>query len=889
MLPCLLLLAGCSGGSDRVSFNDEIKPLINKHCIACHGGVKRNGGFSLLFRGDALDTTESGKPAIIPGDAEHSEVMRRLLSHDPEERMPYREEPLKPEQVELIRRWIDEGAEWGTHWAYVPPVLPPAPGQQAGLFTNTEAGPDIDAFIRQGLEENDLNPAPTADRATLLRRVALDLTGLPPTPALAERFLNDQSPNAWEILVDSLLASSAYGEHWASWWLDIARYADTKGYEKDASRSIWRYRDWVIKAFNDDMPFDRFTVEQLAGDLLPNPTDEQYIATAFHRNTMNNDEGGTDDEEFRVASVIDRVNTTFQAWQSTTIGCVQCHSHPYDPIRHEDYYRIMAFFNNTRDEDTEGDFPLLREYPESDRKEMEDIVKWVKQRAPESEDEVQLFLRTLEPKIHPHRCDRFVNGSLMDNKWIGIRHSGQCRVPSADLSGKDYLLFNYWTSAPGGRMELRLDDPNGPVLAAASLPVTKGSQAIALRLDRSRVGVQQIRDLYWRFYNTSIPADRSVCGVEWFVFQEGTVFEDPALSEKFLRLINTRPPSTPVLVENTDEFIRKTHVFERGNRSILKEEVEPGLPAILPSLGDQQPANRLGFARWLVDQRNPLTSRTIVNRLWEQLFGQGIVTTLEDFGTQGELPSHPELLDYMAVRFSTDHQWSIKKMLREMVLSEAYRRDSRVTNDRDPSNRWLSRGPRVRLTAEQLRDQALAASGLLSRKMYGKSVMPWQPDQVWQTVYSDERWQTSAGEDQHRRGVYTFMKRTSPYPSVMMFDGSSREVCLVQRVRTNTPLQALVTLNDPVFTEAALHLAETSKGTVLDRIRTMYKRVVFRDCPEEKLAVLGELYLQARERYNKDPESAARFTDCKSSDAGEAALGVVALAVLNLDEVLTKE
>lgn len=891
-----MMAGSCSFIQPKVSFNEEIKPLINKRCITCHGGVKRNGGFSLLFRKDALDTTESGKPAIIPGDAEHSEMFLRLSHIDPEERMPYKEDPLSKQEIDLIKRWIDEGAEWETHWAYIPPKTDGAPSNKksfSGFFNfNDFIKNPIDDFTFAVMEANELEPSPEAEKNILLRRVYLDLTGLPPSPSAVKRFIEDDRDNAFELVVDSLLASNAFGERWASWWLDMARYADTKGYEKDASRTIWRYRDWVIKAFNEDMPFDRFTIEQLAGDLLPSPSNDQFIATAFHRNTMNNDEGGTDDEEFRVASLIDRVNTTFQVWQSTTIGCVQCHSHPYDPFRMEEYYKVMAFFNNTRDEDTEGDFPLLREYDSAQTLQVNEIVNWCRSKNQKDGQEVELFLRTLEPKIHPHRCDKFVNGSLMDNKWIGIRHGGSCRIPAVDLTSKSHLLFNYWTGNKGGSFRITIDRPDGPVLTSGRLEPTEGQKAVTVQLDLSKLkDGSMVRDLYWHFYNPSIPADRSVCGVEWFVFQKPLPLSDPSLSVKYLQLVNAKPPSTPVMVENPSEFKRKTFVFERGNRLVHGEEVQPEVPAALNSLPKGVGADRLGFAQWLVDPSNPLTARTMVNRFWEQLFGQGLVTTIEDFGTQGEQPTHPELLDYLAIKFSVDYKWSVKKILKEMVMSGTYRQDSRRKDDRDPSNRWLARGPRVRLTAEQIRDQALEVSGLLSRKMYGKSVMPHQPDRVWQTVYSGESWQTSSGEDSYRRGVYTFIKRTSPYPSVMMFDGSSREVCMVQRVRTNTPLQALVTLNDPVYMEAAVAMTRRvlNEQSPIKRISGLYKMATHKQPSYPTLEVLAKLYEDALLNYQADPEAANRVLSCKSDSAPEAALSVVALAVMNLDEFLTKE
>ncbi|MFZ9503682.1 MAG: PSD1 and planctomycete cytochrome C domain-containing protein [Cyclobacteriaceae bacterium] len=888
----LIFLVSCS--ERKVSYNEEIKPLINKKCISCHGGVKRNGGFSLLFRSEALDTTESDKPAIIPGNALASEMFVRLTHADPEERMPYKEEPLTEEEIELIRRWIDQGAEWETHWAYRPPVRKEKPtfltaffGKEGAFLKNR-----IDEFTLERMRSKGFDPAPQAEKEVLMRRLYLDLTGLPPSQEEVKKFLEEDDAQAYERLVDTLLQRPAFGEKWASWWLDMARYSDTKGYEKDASRSIWRYRDYVIRSFNEDKPFDRFTIEQLAGDLLPEPTDEQYVATAFHRNTMSNDEGGTDDEEFRVASVIDRVNTTFQVWQSTTFSCVQCHSHPYDPFRHDEYYKVYAFFNNTRDEDTEGDFPKLRHYEVVDKKALDDLLSWTKREQPEKVDAVKLFLRTLEPKMHPHRCDEFVNGSLLDNKWIGIRHGGRCRVAAVNLKDKEYLMMNYWTSQQGGRFEISIDRPNGPILASGNLKPTKGSEAVYFKLDRRVLGNgPDVRNLYWKFFNSRIPADQAVCGIEWFVFQEAWPLGNKVLTDGYMKLVNSRPPQTPIMVENKAEYRRATRVFERGSWLVQGAEVQPAIPSLLTVSGKNFMSDRLGFAQWLVDPANPLTSRTVVNRFWEQLFGQGLVTTLEDFGSQGELPSHPELLDYLAVQFSDEYQWSIKKILKEMVLSGTYRQDSRIRDDRDPSNTWLARGPRVRLTAEQLRDQALSVSGLLSKKMYGKSVMPYQPENVWQTVYSGESWVLSEGEDRYRRAIYTFSKRTSPYPSAMVFDGSSREVCVVQRVRTNTPLQALVTMNDPVFIEAAVALAQTQAPNipVKESIKAMYRSAVFRDLSKEKLVALVQLYIESYEKFQRNKTSAEALMGCSSADPSTAALSVVALAVLNLDEFLTKE
>src|SRR3546814_203551 len=409
-----------------------------------------------------MDTTESGKPAILPGDAKQSEFIRRITSDDPEVRMPYKKPPLSKEEIDVLTRWIDQGAKWGKHWAYTLPKDVEVPEQQgfmAGFFgaeDKEQKLTPIDHFIVKRQEEHGLNMSPEADRATLLRRLSLDLTGLPPDPSMVETFLADESPEAYEKMVDTLLASPRFGERWASWWLDMARYSDTKGFEKDMSRQIWRYRDWVIKAFNEDKPFDEFTIEQLAGDLLPNPDRDQLVATAFHRNTMNNDEGGTDSEEYRVAAVIDRVNTTWEVWQSTTFACVQCHSHTYDPFHFEEYYEFMAFFNNTRDEDTQGDFPKLRFYDQEQQEEVERVKQWVEQFGNDTEMEsAEQFLKVLEPKIHEHSCDQFINGSLADTKWLSLRHGGSCRMHSVATGGASRIFRNYGTGAEGCEGEIR--------------------------------------------------------------------------------------------------------------------------------------------------------------------------------------------------------------------------------------------------------------------------------------------------------------------------------------------------------------------------------------------------------------------------------------------------
>ena len=894
----VVLSWGCE--EKQVDFSTEIKPILNKYCISCHGGVKRNGNFSVLFRHEALDTTESGKLGIIPGDPEHSEMMRRITSEDPEIRMPYKEEPLSASDVELLRKWIDQGAKWGDHWAYVAPkeVKLPSARRTAGFVAGDEwARNEIDYFILNKLSEINLSPASEADKSVLLRRVYMDLIGLPPTQAEAEKFLDDTSPDAYEKVVDELLASPHFGEKWASWWLDMARYSDTKGYERDAGRTIWRYRDWVIRALNRDMPFDQFSTEQLAGDLLPNPSDDQLIATAFHRNTMNNDEGGTEDEEFRIAAVIDRVNTTWEVWQSTTMGCVQCHTHPYDPFVHEDYYTSMAFFNNTRDEDTNSEHPNLRTYSGEDEDKLERVREWIQEHAgAEDALETSLFLKALEPKYHPHDFDEFINGELIDTKWLGIRPGGSARLQQIRLDGITHLFMNYFSGHTGGSFEVRLDRLNGPVIAQGKIVKSgRPNKTFSFPLN----AVEGKHDLYFVFYNPTIAHDKPVCGVDWFAFRpELPGRGSPAYADitaSFMELLNAKVEKTPIMIESDADQFRPTYIFERGNWLSPGEEVRPGVPEALNPFPDGQPYNRLGFAKWLFDKENPLTARAAVNRFWEQIFGFGIVETLEDFGTQGATPTHPRLLDWLSLRFMNEHRWSIKKLLKDIVMSATYRQDSRLTAEhveRDPTNRYLARGPRVRLSAEQVRDQALAISGLLSTKMFGKSVMPYQPPGVWNSVYNGEEWVQSKGEDLYRRSVYTYVKRTSPYPSMMMFDGSSREVCVSRRVRTNTPLQALVTMNDSSFVVAARHFAKNMISAAEDpagQIRAGYRSLLVSEMPAAKVSVFTDLYADALRRYRSDEGAAKELTAMEEASPELAAMTVVANAMLNLDEVIMKE
>ncbi|GAB3014840.1 hypothetical protein GCM10027051_18050 [Niabella terrae] len=879
----------------KIDFNTEVKPILNKKCIACHGGVKQSGGFSVLFREEALANTESGKPAIVPGKPDESEFMRRITVTDPEERMPYKHEPLSKQEIKTLRNWIKQGAEWGKHWAYISVQPQNPPDVEDDWIKN-----DIDKFIFQKLDEENLEPSLEADKPTLLRRVSLDLTGLPASDAMAKKFLNDPSKKAYENLVEDLLSSPAYGERWASLWLDLARYADTKGYEKDEYRSIWRYRDWLINAFNTDKPYNDFLIEQLAGDLLPNPTNAQYIATAFHRNTLTNDEGGTDNEEYRISAVVDRVNTTWEALMGTTFACVQCHSHPYDPFKHEEYYKFMAFFNNTRDEDSFEEFPLLREYKDKDSLVFENLKGWLqKSVSPAAYSETIRFIKTGQPVINAVVSDEFVNSALADTKWLSLRNNGSARIKKVNLNGKTQLMFRYTTPTDGGIWRLHLDSVLGPVFATVSLKPTQGWQVATIDLAQQ----SGTHDVWFTYHNPSLKSsEENGAMFSWFYFKppfpgEGKPGYDSAYKHYNELIASNNVTRTPILIENPADLFRTTNIFERGSWLSKGEAVKPDVPHVLNPMPANSPKNRLGLAMWLTDKKNPLTSRTLVNRLWEQLFGNGIAETLDDLGTQGVPPTHRKLLDYLSWKLVNENNWSIKKLLKEMVMSATYRQKSEISKDllaKDPHNKLYARGPRVRLSAEQIRDQSLAVSNLLSRKMYGKSVMPFQPEGIWNSPYSATRWKLSEGEDQNRRAVYTFWKRTAAYPSMINFDAADRASCVARRIRTNTPLQALTTLNDSAFLVMARsfahHMKDLAGNDARAQIQKGYEAMMYKPISSNKLNALVGLYNQAFKKYTADKNSVSEILgeDTAHTNAQTAAMVVVANAMLNLDEWLNK-
>lgn len=879
-------------GDHSVSFNADVRPILNDRCLQCHGGVKAQSNFSLLFEDEAFSTNESGKRAIVPGNLSESELFRRIaLPADHEDRMPPQGTPLTEEEINTLRRWVQDGAPWETHWAYLSPqdITPPA-------TSSTWPNNGIDDFILDRLEQVDLSPSPQAACPVLLRRVSLDLIGLPPTWEDVQNTCDVFSLDAYTSFVDTLLASQHFGERWAAMWLDLARYADTKGYEKDLHRTIWMYRDWVIYAFNRDLPFDQFTIEQLAGDLLPEATEQQRIATAFHRNTMTNDEGGTDDEEYRVAAVIDRVNTTWEVWQGTTMACVQCHSHPYDPFRHEDYYTSFAFFNSTSDTDQPSEAPNLLAFQHEDEAPIDSLLGRLASYHSTKGSPAGTRFEQIEVLLYPNgftpanASDGLYNvRSRPDGRIDDIKDEAWIRFNEVSVDNLSAITFSYPPSQSGSIVSVHTASPNGPVLGTDTLHTASGwSTDRRHRLTLRKTSGQHT--LYIRF---NLLDEEQPFTLKELYFHHGTP-QHELYETQAQHLATFQPVKTPVFERLPNDSTRVTRLFERGSWLSPSDTVAADVPGSLPPMPSNLTRDRLGFAKWLVSNENPLTSRVIVNRFWAQLFRAGLVETLEDFGTQGAAPSHPELLDWLALQFQHKHQWSIKSLLREMVLSATYQQSSKVhptSYQIDPNNRLLARGPRIRLSAEQIRDQALAVSGLLSDKMYGPSVMPPQPPGIWNNPYSGAYWKTSDGEDRYRRALYTYQKRTAPYPAMITFDGPSREFCVSRRISTNTPLQALVTLNDDVYVEAAHALAQRmlfeGGTTVEEHLRFGYRTALFEEPSAETLNELQTVYTEALLAFDTATPEGFVFTAAQQ-DATESALAVVANVILNLDTFITK-
>lgn len=897
----LLVFLGCQPSSEPISYNKDIRPIINAKCISCHGGVKQSGGFSMLFEEEAMAMTKSGKPAIIPGNSRKSELVKRLRHVDEELRMPLDRDALSEHEIQLISDWIDQGAHWEDHWAYIPPdtsiVLPKS------KFPNI-AQNEIDSFVFNKLADIGLEPSPVAAENILLRRLYLDLIGLPPLKADYKRFLNDSSDSAYENVIDSLLSSPAFGEKWASMWLDLARYADSKGYEKDLPREIWKYRDYVIQALNQDIGFDQFTIEQLAGDLLNQPSESQLIATAFLRNSISNDEGGTNNEEFRVASVLERVGTTFQVWQGTTMECVQCHSHPYDPIKHEEFYQAMAIFNNTADSDLYNEQPKLVSYEKMSENEVGELLEWLEDQFDQKTDEDLLLGQRTQALMDSidylfveaeefQASSAFIELVMHDQRSVWqVQDSSWIMFEDVDLTDIESISMNY-ASLYGAVVDLRIDEALGPKIGEVKLRVTeerfpdnKPEHWTVLQAEIQPTSGRH--DLYFYFRKDQEYA-QDLLRLDWVFFnkKEAQYLRlDNVEQQKLNKLLDIPKVETPILQELSGEKKRQTHVFARGDWRNQEEVVESGIPA---SFGKIQASDvdRLSFARWLTHDENPLTARVFINRIWEQIFGFGIVETLEDFGSQGSKPSHPALLDYLAVEFKGKHQWKLKPLLKQILMSATYQQQSNVDSirlERDPYNKFLSRGSRTRLSAEVIRDQALALSGLLSNKMYGPSVMPYQPESI--VAFGGQFWNESSGEDLYRRAVYTYWKRTNSYPSMVAFDSPTREICVSRRIRTNTPLQALVLLNDPVYVEASKALAEKIYMEYPDNLEKgirAYLNLVTVTPSIAKEEELLSFYRESLAYYQSELMSKEPLKNQIT-----AALAMVTNVILNLDEFVTR-
>jgi hypothetical protein len=804
----------------KIQYARDIQPILSANCFLCHGPDQRNrkAGLRLDLPEEAVKKLKDGTRAVVPGDAKASELTARIFSTDSDRMPPAKSHKvLKEAEKQLLKRWIDEGAEYQKHWAFIPPQRPALPEVKNKSWPRNA----VDYFVLARLEAEGLTPAPESDRYTLARRVALDLTGLPPTLEAVDRFVADKSPQAYEKYVDEVLRSSAYGERWAHVWLDLARYADSKGYASDPPRTIWKYRDWVIDAINANKPFDQFTVEQLAGDLLPKASTDQLLATAFHRNTLTNDEGGTSDEEFRTVAVVDRVNTTMQVWMGLTMGCAQCHDHKYDPVTQEEYFRLYAILNQTQDADRPDETPLLTTpTPEQ-----------MKQKA-KLEGEIAVLDKRLNQATPAlAAAQKQWETSVKKDKLPANIKTILSLVPAKRNPGQQTDLAKYYLS-------------------------------IAPELKKDRDQLAALRK----------------------------------------QLAGTQGVSTPIMRELPEAQRRKTKIHIRGNFLNEGKEVMPAVPGVFPPLPKNQPADRLALAQWLVAPQNPLTARVTVNRYWEQIFGVGLVETPEDFGIRGKLPAHPDLLDWLAVEF-TAKKWDVKQLLKLIVTSATYRQSSRITPElvkHDPDNRLFAHGPRYRSSAEVVRDQALFVSGLLSRKMHGPSVRPPQPKLGLTAAFGGGTdWDTSQGEDKYRRALYTQWRRTTPYPSMVTFDAAGRNVCAVTRPRTNTPLQALVTLNDPVYVEAAQALArrmaKEGGSTVADRARYGFRLCLARPPQDVELRRLVELYQKSHDEYARNKKDAILMATSPlgalpaGMDAVDlAAWTIVGNVLLNLDEMFAK-
>jgi mono/diheme cytochrome c family protein len=881
----------------------DARALLAARCYACHGPDAHGRKADLrLDTQDGLVAPRDGERLVAP-DAPHTSLLLERVRDSADPMPPAKVGAmLTADEAALLERWIADGAHLAPHWAFVAPTAPDVPALTWPGATHTAP---IDAFVLERLGAAGLEPSREAPRTTLLRRLSLDLVGLPPTEEFLARHGDGTDDASYERAVDELLASEHFGERWAAMWLDLARHADSKGYGSDPLRTIWPYRDWVVRAFDEGLPFDRFVVEQLAGDLVPDATDDTRLATAFHRNTLNNTEGGTDDEEFRIAAVKDRVDTTMAVFTGLSAGCARCHDHKFDPLSQREYYALFDVFNQTADADTDDDGPLLH-VRTSDTN--------------EQQAKFDALLADFERGV-PITLDGAPFDPFAPVARVRLELPGEQRI----LSLAEVRLFDRdGREIAGGRVEQSSTDFGGDA-ARARDGDTSGAYD-----DGSVTHTREGADPWWEVAfdeghalgrieianRTDGDLARRLEGLVLVCFDAGGAerlrvplhdatehaftFEPRAWLERSRDGGPTVP--TPVLVELAPDMRRTTHVHVRGDFRAPGDVVQADVPAAIAVPG-HTPNDRLAFARWLVDPRHPLTARVTVNRFWARLFGRGIVETEEDFGLRGAAPSHPQLLDHLAVAFVASG-WDVKALLREMVTSHTYRQDSRA-NARalavDPENRLLSHASRRRLEAEMVRDAALAVAGLLSAKKGGPPVFPPQPDGLWRAAFNGDRtWTNSTGEDRHRRDLYTFLRRTVPYHTRTTFDGTSRETCTLRRTPTNTPLQALVTSNDPVFVEAAqafgrrvLASAEHVGEAWIERAFELALARAPTELERREFVALAEL---ARREFAAAPDEARVFATeplgalPAEADVIEPAVAtLLASTLLNLDDFLTRE
>jgi Protein of unknown function (DUF1553)/Protein of unknown function (DUF1549)/Concanavalin A-like lectin/glucanases superfamily/Planctomycete cytochrome C len=1022
-----------------LEFNRDIRPILSDRCYQCHGpdGARRKANLR-LDQESSSKSVRDGRRAIAPGDLDASELYRRITAEDDSDRMPPVKsgKTLSAAEVERIGRWITEGAKWQPHWAFIAPKRPPAPHVRGQGWVRNP----IDAFILARLETEGLAPASEAERGILIRRVFLDLTGLPPSRVEVLAFENDAGPNAYEKVVDRLLGSPAFGERLTSRWLNAARYADTSGYQTDGPRTMWRWRDWVIDAYNRNLPFDQFTIEQIAGDLLPSPTLDQKIATGFNRNHRGNSEGGIIPEEYAVEYVVDRVDTTATVWLGLTLACARCHSHKFDPITQEDFYKFFAYFNNVPEHGRAiklGNSPPMIKTPTRAQREqlemLEARLKDLEQQVRACEPDVASEQARWESSLHerppfdwfsedqlvarysqerllvPNQTGRPAVSHFRDGQPHYTRGptgsalvlDGRAFIDAGDVAGFGFLdkfTLSAWIKANGSRggtiLSRMVDEPDGEgysvvldrgkiqvnlvkrwlddairVETATVVPAerwthiavkydgSRGAAGVKIYIDGKLAPIKVLLDeLNQTFLSKQplrigagggtgrrflgaidepsiyaaaltagdiqvlatkesiseiarIPTDRRTLGQarklrDCFLATDapGSIKELHARIRLARAAINELAESIPTtMVMEELPTPRATHILIRGQYDQLGLQVGPGIPACLTAGAANARPGRLDLARWLVEPANPLTARVAVNRDWQLFFGTGLVKTVDDFGAQGEPPSHPELLDWLATEFVRSG-WNVKHLLRLMVTSATYRQSSRVTAkglERDPENRLLARGPRLRLPAEMIRDQALRLGGLLVQRIGGPSVKPYQPPGIWNEL-ADAEYVQDHGSNLYRRSIYTFWKRTVPPPAMIAFDAPGRETCIVRESRTNTPLQALDVLNDVTYVEAARAFAERTLrdfgATPEARLTAAFHAATARRPRPDEVAILLAGFHDQLARFHRDPTAANALINTGEStrdpclDTCElAAYTTMAQLILNLDETITKE